>query len=117
MKIEEAIKKAIEQGFKNYPSTWDLNDFFVATYDAECQIFLDPSFWQSLGKALGWRGRIVARKPYLVPLVKEDAQHELHLEEVNHGLTAYPEWHWKMHEFIDHLAEGKDAESFFAAFN
>ena len=52
------------------------------------EIFLDPLFWQSLGKAMGWRQ-----------------------DEDQWGDRA--EWVSQWHRFIDHLADGKDAESFF----
>lgn len=50
-------------------------------------VFLDPTFWQALGKARGWR---------------KDWPTE-----------GSPDWLFHWHRFIDHLAEGKDAESFF----
>lgn len=56
------------------------------------QILLDPTFWTSLGKGMGWGG-----ENNLAP--------EMRL------------WTWKdyWHSLIDHLAQGKDIESFFAA--
>lgn len=54
--------------------------------------FLNPLFWQSLGKALGW------------------CYHEPAFENcVCTGQTIGYYWH----RFIDHLAEGKSAEDFF----
>lgn len=59
-------------------------------YDGDCDeacdssIFIDPAFWQALGKARGW-------------IAPPSGQ-------------AY----FYQHRFIDHLAGGKDAESFFA---
>ena len=52
-------------------------------------IFLDPQFWQSLGKALGWATQFDEDKGF--------------------------NYQWKdyWHKFIDHLADGKDIESFF----
>ena len=52
------------------------------------EIFLDPLFWQSLGKAMGWRQ-----------------------DEDQWGDRA--EWVSQWHRFIDHLAEGGTAESLF----
>ncbi|HVB33734.1 MAG TPA: hypothetical protein VNJ52_05090 [Patescibacteria group bacterium] len=79
MTIEQAIKKAIEGGWKD---KWDLDPENRHGSD----VFLDPSFWQSLGKALGWG--------------ENDTAHR-------------NEWISRWHDFIDHLAEGKSAESFF----
>lgn len=57
------------------------------------RIFLDPLFWEALGKALGWT------------------------DEVPHTTNGYPwsvkGWQTYFHRFIDHLIEGKDAEEFF----
>ena len=53
---------------------------------------LDPTFWQALGKALGWR--------------KEQAA-------VAMSRVTEPAWQSSWHRFIDHLAEGNTAESFF----
>lgn len=51
-------------------------------------LFLDPLFWQALGKGLGWTW---------------EGEHE----------TGIPAWNRVWHSFIDHLAEGKDINSFF----
>jgi hypothetical protein len=48
--FEETIKKGIGVGYSNYPSDAFLNEHWVCTHDASCQIFLDPLFWQSLSK-------------------------------------------------------------------
>lgn len=62
--------------------------------------FLDPLFWMSLGKALGWRD-------------KDYVDAETHAGGI--VTRTYNVWTWRSewHRFIDHLAEGKDAESFF----
>ena len=98
MTTEEAIKKAIEAGFRDYPSTWDLNEYFVATSDAASQIFLDPSFWQSLGKALAWNEKVE-----MLPCPECDEKH-----------LWFGKWLVEWHRFIDHLAQGKTADEFFA---
>ena len=81
MSIREAIQKAIiEGGFTGHPlSSWHEHDKY--------QIFLDPLFWQSLGKAMGWE--------YVGPYQKTP-------------------WETEWHCFLDFLAEGKTAEEFFA---
>lgn len=89
MTIQQAIEKAIEGGYNTHG--WRPGEY-VAN-DAQCVTFLDPLFWQSLGKAMGWS--------------------EWHTDG---SRKVWKEWHkWKneWHRFIDHLAEGKDAESFF----
>ena len=79
MTIEKTIKKAIEGGYKNDSKVdyrkWDLSS-----------VYLDPSFWQSLGKALGWEGD------------DED---------------TFGEWTNRWRKFIDYLIWGRTAEEYF----
>jgi hypothetical protein len=58
------------------------------------QILLDPDFWECLGQARHW-----------------GSAGYYHREKGD----FYPAWQYNWHRFIDHLAEGKDAESFFAS--
>lgn len=91
--MEKAIKKAIEGGYE-------------PNYDCECQLpttcdwhvemeivrsFLDPLFWQALGKQQGWR---------------QDGA-------IRHGKAPKGDWYMYWHDFVDCLAEGKTADSFF----
>lgn len=88
--IEQAIKDAVEKGgYKpKHQAQFQIgNDYRIQLQDA---VFLDPSFWLALGKARGWR------------------QFDYHTDKPRKG------WLPKWHRFIDHLAEGKDVESFFA---
>jgi len=85
MTIEQAIKKASESGY----GKWDELTGWVRVDEhmpAPSETFLDPLFWQSLGKAMGW---------------------DLEL------LDFFPEWHCRWLGFIDHLASGDTPESFF----
>lgn len=105
MDIQTAIKKAIEGGYYkellgSKSVAWDIYAEGIRTWnvlDPETKswdiphinfdkIFLDPKFWQCLGKAMGWQ-----------------------LEREWEGT------HWKKywHRFIDHLAEGKTIEKYF----
>lgn len=100
MKIKEAIELAVENGWlpieyryensemKEYWRRQQVGEF--AGVDRS-EAFLDPVFWSSLGKGLGW---------------------------VNSNQTYVPRpdtnWRVQWHFFIDHLAEGKDAVDFFA---
>ncbi len=75
MTIERSLKLAQQNGYL---------DGKFQTY-SDC--FLDPAFWQTLGKAPGWL--------------------DLREEGGTEG------WLYYWHSFIDHLAAGKDADSFF----
>lgn len=113
--IESAIRDAVEKGgygiqVRPYikplvadasvmePETkkemWD----FVKKEKLEERIFLDPSFWQALGRLRGW----------------DEGEHED--ETYIYAPVEMEMWRWKWHRFIDHLAGGGDAESFFKIF-
>ena len=96
MTIQQVIEKAIEGGWQEgrSPKVVKTRSGFLVQTKGEIigfetsihSVFLDPLFWQSLGKAMGWWGE---------------------------NANGKPQWVNKWHRFIDHLAEGKDAESFF----
>lgn len=77
---------------------WDGSDRVEWTYKKN--IFLDPIFWQALGKSLGWKGK----------------GKSIYYKEFS-GQTVYSAnielWEYYWHRFIDHLAEGQDSNSFF----
>lgn len=105
--IERAIEDAVKKGgyrdalLKANPNA-DIEGLADTGYFArniEMKL-IDPDFWSALGKARAWnegnkgwleekqyriRGKVVQRRP----------------------------WKKYWHRFVDHLAEGKDAESFF----
>jgi hypothetical protein len=107
MTIEEVLKKATAGGYHIYGSdgmdtyyegasnaysAWTRKDNESTFVIAVEETFLDPVFWQALGKALGWREEKASVVMYRV---------------------TEPEWQSTWHRFIDHLAEGNTAESFF----
>jgi hypothetical protein len=62
----------------------------------QADVFIDPAFWKALGKKRGWT-------------TDDDFKYW------QKSVVEWEEKYWKKfwHRFIDHLAEGKDAESFF----
>lgn len=97
--MKEAIQKAIEGGYET-PNMSERTGTGILTYNC----LLDPAFWQSLGKAMGWEKRMEVAWGIV--------------DEEHGGATSMkgycmPEWQYHQHRFIDHLVEGKDAESFF----
>ena len=88
MTLQEVITKAIEGGYNTHG--WVPGEY--VSHDAECITFLDPLFWKSLGKAMEWENNVYVE---------------------GKGIRDVKEWKQQWHRFIDHLAEGKDAESFF----
>lgn len=112
MTIEETIKKAIEGGYE--PNGSDLQHYMLFNQHAHISalnlvgykvIFLDPLFWQSLGKAMGWRYKAYKNGAWQT----EDED----LDIMSDTPFRHPEWLYQWHKFIDHLAEGKDINSFF----
>lgn len=96
---KEAIAKAIEGG---YGPKWDLVEVYgrsiVIQFKSDIaeqphvtwaieRVVLDPSFWQSLGKALGWQG-------------KHDPQTDMLV------LQAM------VHQFVDLILTGADTQAF-----
>lgn len=108
MTIAEAIHKAIDADWKKteQPDLSINNDgcwvqFFSGgntTVIHQAEIFLTPSFWQALGKAMGWT--------------------DLYIEFVKPGdegkILEPNAWRNQWHLFIDHLAESGTPDSFFA---
>ena len=81
------------------------------------EIFLDPLFWQSLGKAMGWDRKMVVRRGMVIGnfMCEDKGQIRFEGPEMGCGMDYLNPWVYYWHRFIDHLAEGKDAESFFEA--
>jgi hypothetical protein len=75
---------------------WFDRDYREPQGNYSSALFLDPKFWQALGKARGWdEGKITTEEYSEVP-------------------ADMWMWHFQWHRFIDHLAAGENAESFFA---
>lgn len=115
--MEKAIKLAIEGGYKwKKSSNFRINGQEIIWRNEAGswieqllreQLLLDPLFWQALGKSLGWEehGDEYRLKGYMK--MHKDGSVTSDLRSVWEG------WQYAWHRFIDHLAEGKDAESFF----
>jgi hypothetical protein len=116
MTIEEVLKKATEGGYhidgsdgmdtdyggaNSEYSVWTRKDNASSFIVPVEETFLAPAFWQALGKALGWDHAV--RTVHAV----ENGRTTLVTRAGQHWL-----YHW--HRFIDHLAEGKTPEAFFA---
>lgn len=133
MKLEQAIEKAIVGGWddcgfissSNFPNGWCAVRVTLGGYVAiqrtrkdgtpgrwseigkQDKILLDPLFWQCLGTAMGWKkwecdcGEQYEMQGIIIcPLCNEQGARE--------------SWRQRWHRLIDHLAEGKSVESFFA---
>ncbi len=118
--IESAISEAMSNGWEPWPTKPVPNQFTlqnldqerIAIYDAHGErhstlykrrAFLDPRFWQALGKAKGWSTKGATSIVWL-----DDGRTGECINE------AAGQWLFEMHCFIDHLVDGRDIESFFA---
>lgn len=115
--VELAIREAQTAGFwpyANLPKPWEYS-----------MILLEPIFWQYLGKARGWGTEMTLIDE---PGHPKEWMYYTHCARCHEQIIdqedgcpsgcdcddAYIEaWVMEWHRFIDHLAEGKDAESFF----
>ena len=97
MNIQEAITKAVEEGWNAELSTPEHKKFprtHIQGIDLEgqeqtlClwQVVCDPLFWQALGKAMGWDEK---------------------------SGWGFEEWRHKQTSLISHLQDGGTIESFF----
>lgn len=113
MTIQQAIEKAVEGGYHRgqigTSPIVEINcDFAITETKGErnhyglAWVWLDPLFWQSLGKAMGWEETSHLEYPYC-----------WYYKGIYRRNLWGTEWEYNQHRFIDHLAENKDAESFF----
>ena len=110
MTIQQAIEKAIEGGYENKELLIGGPKFVAEHYShGVSQLFLDPIFWQSLGKAMGWKGRCKCyeghtHRALYIPGRKEPTCFcECHID-ISKSINV--QWKKEWHRFIDHLAEG-----------
>ena len=88
--IEDAIEKAIEGG---YDAPWTFGPCFCHGDEAprhhdQIKVFLDPFFWESLGKVLGWENWGSKENPEMIDF---DVKFRSYLEKppsVESGKTA-----------------------------
>ena len=105
MTLQEVITKAIEGGFSSQVAiehVEDLKSHKTLTIHDYGWVFVREDFWQSLGKAMGWN----VSEPQ-VTRSKVGIEGGEFKGYVHNGYVV----HWI--DFVEHLAEGKDAESFF----
>lgn len=118
MTIQQAIQKAIKAGWK---PPMNATQFAYHTSPGHMQLIsdyhelLDPLFWQSLGKSMGWETEKINLHLEAVLL-----SHELLSDDTRGNIETsriIPVWLYHWHRFIDHLASNGTIESFFEAIN
>lgn len=103
--IERAIKEAVEKGGYDWLNTVeDIGHRNVPA--APEKSLLDPLFWQALSKARGWKTKWGSCPAcFITGFGKRSSECE----------CVANSWKEPWHRFIDHLAAGENAESFFAS--
>lgn len=116
MTIQEAMNRAVEGGYHIYGSDGMDTDYEGATNDYSAwtrkdnassflvpteETFLDPQFWQALGRALGWSEAC------------DLAISCRHGAEEGQRCRGYY-WMYQWHRFIQALADGNTPGAFFA---
>lgn len=115
MTIQQAIEKAVEGGYHRgqigTSPIVEINcDFAITETKGErnhyglAWVWLDPLFWQSIGKAMGWSKELVCARCGL---------HGCDNCYFENRWVIQQEWLYQWHRFVDALAEGKSAEDFF----
>ena len=94
MLIQEVITKALEGGY-----TTEYLD--APSRLVQAQYFLETSFWEALGRTLGWEGHFEYRR------LRGHEPREI----------RQPMWLSNWHRFNSHLVAGNTPESFFATFS
>lgn len=101
--MKNAIEKALSGGYQIHGDLTieELDNYSPLEVCVTMKevLFLDPLFWQALGKAIGWSEYAVC-----IACERDDCDH----------VDGYKvKWLVTWHRFIDHLASGGDADSFF----
>ena len=115
MTITEALKLAIEAGWEPEKCGCDL----MSCGHRQLTYYLDPLFWSSLGKAMGWgnqhhlfeSGKVVDW-PFECGLCGQHFPEKKPREKENY--CEENDWRSRWHKFIDHLAEGGNISDYFA---
>lgn len=103
--MKKAIQKAIEGGYK-LPNLKDETAILLMALAQKEKTFLDPLFWQALGKAEGWGTSCWH--------YSDRGLYEQYRHKAVCGLSsARAQWQIQWHRFINHLAEGTSSDSFF----
>jgi hypothetical protein len=130
MTTQQIIEKAIEAGylggksFAHYRKKSNLIVYEIEDYVTPKPIktiseaLLDPQFWKSLAIGMKWQK--------YTWISWKDSWCELHQTQATNDEDFSPNWPngsrnytWvhQWHRFIQHLADGKDEDSFFKSFN
>ena len=104
---QKAIELSIQGGYTNTSRISDL----VAWEE----VALDPTFWTSLGKALGWEKKMVVRRGMVIGNFgweSPDKNIRFYGEEMGAGMDYMNPWVYYAHRFYDLILTEGDTEKF-----
>jgi hypothetical protein len=117
MTIQEAVNTAVAGGYHIHGSdgiatvytganseysAWTRTDNHSSFMVPVQETFLDPAFWQALGRAFGWEA---ACDLAIICVHGHEEYHRCH--------GSY--WMYQWHCFIQHIAHGQTPDAFFAS--
>lgn len=125
--MNNAIKLAIEKGgyMGGWQEWWEFEEHrnrneWVLRHNADWddfitfkEIALDPLFWQSLGKALGWADEVTSagnRKEHAFPQYYRDETDKIN--KAWEKCIKQPEWLFHAREYFNLILTGGDTEKF-----
>lgn len=112
--MQQAISKAIEGGYKRGSMIKLRGECNIGIYD---HALLDPLFWQALENAMNWKEETVSysikSKQYTIVNSPNIVKRGAHTITRRRWKKNAKPWLSHQHDFIDHLASGKDADSYF----
>ncbi len=117
---KQAIEKAVEGGWQQWangtsPSGEDLAaSIDNAIFDWPITA-LDPTFWQALGKTLGWEKKMVVRRGMVIGNFgweSPDKNIRFYGEEMGAGMDYMNPWVYYAHRFYDLILTGGDTDKF-----
>ncbi|MES2395061.1 MAG: hypothetical protein V4549_03620 [Bacteroidota bacterium] len=111
-KCEEKLDILLEDViFKVHEIGYDVPSKMISEVTYE-EAFIDPLFWQFLAKRMDWKGfrRNSSDSTWSLYDMGKSTDADLFSD---HWI---PEWLFRWHKFIDHIAQNKSIESFFKNF-
>src|SRR3990167_8400630 len=111
--MEKAIKKAIEGGYRLDGEIW-LKEYQEVGFKPDMFMYLSNSlFWQALGKVEKWSKCIFCSDAHKRDFKCGNCEETGILPKMSETKNKKGGWLFYWHNFIDHIAQGKDIDSFF----
>jgi hypothetical protein len=104
--MNEAIKRAVKAGYEHFVIRSQMSDPYRSSV-----LLLDPLFWKALSKAEKWKPAICRGCGEALKVDSEGVSHQACSCFENYEEMYTWVYHWT--DLIEHIASGKDIDSFF----